>query len=249
MALQVIIGSSDKRPPIVASLSRLQIRTKCQEDPRSQTSRTRPCNLDESQIRRDFSKKKTVRPTPRLHPHVHSQQNALTPPPLPVPFNPPRTQTPRAYLPAGVVVRRGTGMADIDELQSVGSDRSRQSSLASLADDLTKRSTYSHRLGLGLDRALDNFHAPPAAAATATATSTPDNQFLSTAAAVATGTASGFGSFRVPIQSEESRNRLSSLAEAAGDDAEEERAQAPPDAPMLQVCVTPVFGGLVRMRL
>eukprot|EP00903_Cladosiphon_okamuranus_P010549 g9978.t1 len=128
-------------------------------------------------------------------------------------------------------------MADIDELQSVGSDRSRQSSLASLADDLTKRSTYSHRLGLGLDRALDSFHAP-AAAATAKAASTSDNQFLSTAAAVATGTASGFGGFRVPIQSEERSNRLSSLAEAAGDDAEEEQAQAPPDAPMLQARVS-----------
>lgn len=122
---------------------------------------------------------------------------------------------------------------DIDELQSVGSDRSRQSSLASLADDLTKHSTYSHRLGLGLDRALENFH-PPAAGASA-AGATPDNQFLSTAAAVATGTASGFGSFRVPIQTEESRKRLSSLAEATGDDAEEEQTQMPPDAPMLQV--------------
>lgn len=137
-------------------------------------------------------------------------------------------------------------MADIDELQSVGSadDRSRQSSLASLADDLTKRSTYSHRLGLGLDRALQNLHHTPAAAgagAGAASSSTPDNnsnQFLSTAAAVTTGTASGFGSFRVPIQTEEQRNRLSSLAEAAGDDAEEEQQPpAPSDAPILQVCV------------
>lgn len=121
---------------------------------------------------------------------------------------------------------------DIDELQSVGSadDRSRQSSLASLADDLTKRSTYSHRLGLGLDRALENIHPP----------STSDNQFLSTAAAVATGTASGFGSFRVPIQSEDAGRpkRLTSLAESAGDDAEEEEEeeeQKPSDAPLLQV--------------
>lgn len=132
-------------------------------------------------------------------------------------------------------------MADVDELQSVGSadDRSRQSSLASLADDLTKRSTYSHRLGLGLDRALQNLHhAPAGAGAGATSSSSaPDSQFLSTAAAVATGTASGFGSFRVPIQTEESRKRLSSLAEAAGDDAEEEQPPAPSDAPMLQVCI------------
>lgn len=116
---------------------------------------------------------------------------------------------------------------DVDELQSVGSadDRSRQSSLASLADDLTKRSTYSHRLGLGLDRALENLHTPAA---------TTDNQFLSTAAAVATGTTSGFGSFRVPIVTEESKKKLSSLAEAAGDDDAEEE-QVPSDAPMLQV--------------
>lgn len=128
---------------------------------------------------------------------------------------------------------------DADELQSVGSadDRSRQSSLASLADDLTKRSTYSHRLGLGLDRALENLH-PPA---------TTDNQFLSTAAAVATGTASGFGSFRVPIQTEESTKRLSSLAEAAGDEPEDE--QAPADAP-LQVCAGYIWGvgGLVSQH-
>lgn len=151
---------------------------------------------------------------------------------------------------------------DIEELQSVGSDdnRSRQSSLASLADDLTKRSTFNHRLGLGLDRALANLH-PPATAAAPPATDS-NGQFLSTAAAVATGTASGFGSFRVPIQTEESKKKLSSLAESAGDadDAEDDdggdgsawgqaastAAAAAPvvsDAPMLQV------GGKKRCEL
>lgn len=116
---------------------------------------------------------------------------------------------------------------NLEELQSIGSgdDRSRQSSLASLADDLTKRSTFNHRLGLGLDRALANLH--PQATAATTATDSND-QFLSTAAAVATGTASGFGSFRVPIQTEESKKKLSSLAESAGGDgdAEDDAADA-----------------------
>ncbi|CAM9898986.1 unnamed protein product, partial [Scytosiphon promiscuus] len=143
-----------------------------------------------------------------------------------------------------------------DELQSVGSydDRSRQSSLASLADDLTKRGTYNHRLGIGLDRALGQLHgksagddAPAGSGATATTTENA-SKFLSTAAATASGAASGFGSFKVPIQREEDARgrRLDSLAEAP-DDAEDDAlgqpeagvglAMAPPDPPTLQARV------------
>ncbi|CAM9662707.1 unnamed protein product, partial [Hapterophycus canaliculatus] len=140
-----------------------------------------------------------------------------------------------------------------DELQSVGSydDRSRQSSLASLADDLTKRSTFSHRLGIGLDRALGHLpgktgddDAPTVSGAMAT-TAENASQFLSTAAATASGAASGFGSFKVPIQREEDARgrRLDSLAEAPGDaeedavgqpEAQAALAMSPPDAPILQ---------------
>lgn len=140
-----------------------------------------------------------------------------------------------------------------DELQSVGSydDRSRQSSLASLADDLTKRGNYNHRLGTNLDRALSHLHgngddAPMSSGATAT-TAENASKFLSTAAATASGSASGFGSFKVPIQREEDARgrRLDSLAEAPGDAAEDDAfgppepqaaaAMPPPDAPILQV--------------
>lgn len=148
----------------------------------------------------------------------------------------------------------------VEELQSIGSgdDRSRESSLASLADDLTKRSTVHHRLGLGLDRALGHLHGklggdgvPVAASPRAAASneSVGSQQFLSTAAATASGAASGFGSFRVPIQREEDSSgigpKLSSLAEGAGDPDEDDRGQEgqPPaaavsDAPILQVCET-----------
>ncbi|CAM9943490.1 unnamed protein product, partial [Ectocarpus sp. 4 AP-2014] len=141
-----------------------------------------------------------------------------------------------------------------EELQSIGSgdDRSRESSLASLADDLTKRSSVHHRLGFGLDRALAHLHGkldgdgvPTAASPTAAANESGGSQFLSTAAATASGAASGFGSFRVPIQKENDSadRKLSSLAEGAGD-AEDDRVQQgqPPaaavsDAPILQARV------------
>lgn len=142
---------------------------------------------------------------------------------------------------------------DCDELQSVGSydDRSRQSSLASLADDLTKRGTYNHRLGIGLDRALSQLHGKaesdgaPTASGSTTTTAENTSKFLSTAAATASGAASGFGSFKVPIQREEDarERRLDSLAEGDAEDdapavqleAQEVHAMAPPDAPILQV--------------
>lgn len=151
----------------------------------------------------------------------------------------------------------------VEELQSIGSgdDRSRESSLASLADDLTKRSSFHHRLGFGLDRALAHLHGkldgdgvPTAASPAAAANESGGSQFLSTAAATASGAASGFGSFRVPIQKENdgADRKLSSLAEGAGD-AEDDRGQQgqPPaaavsDAPILQVCVMIAY--LFRVR-
>lgn len=147
----------------------------------------------------------------------------------------------------------------VEELQSIGSgdDRSRESSLASLADDLTKRSTVHHRLGLGLDRALGHLHGKlggdgvPTAASPAASESGGGGQFLSTAAATASGAASGFGSFRVPIQKEDSSSvgpKLSSLAEGDAGDAEDDRGQPPAaavsDTPILQVCVV-----IMRVRV
>ncbi|CAB1097413.1 unnamed protein product [Ectocarpus sp. CCAP 1310/34] len=143
----------------------------------------------------------------------------------------------------------------VEELQSIGSgdDRSRQSSLASLADDLTKRSSVGHRLGFGLDRALAHLHGkldgdgvPTAASPTAAGNESGGSQFLSTAAATASGAASGFGSFRVPFQKENDSadRKLSSLAEGAGDAEDDHRQQGQPlaaaavsDAPILQVGV------------